>query len=72
MQTLCLFAWEGRFLGQVSGSSSQGDWESAKYDLMKEAVRAKFTQHLRLMLLGTGEAEVVEHTERDSCWADGV
>ena len=60
-------------LGRSRAHPLRPDWESAKYDLMKEAVRAKFTQHsdLRLMLLGTGEAELVEHTEKDSCWADG-
>ena len=41
-------------LGRSRAHPLRPDWESAKYDLMKEAVRAKFTQHsdLRLMLLG--------------------
>ena len=40
---------------------------------MLEAVRAKFTQHedLRAILLGTGNAKLVEHTENDSYWGDG-
>ena len=49
------------------------DWESVKDDLMREAVRAKFCQHpeLRDLLLSTGNAEIVEHTENDSYWGDG-
>jgi len=40
---------------------------------MLEAVRTKFTQHddLRAILLGTGNARIVEHTTNDSYWGDG-
>jgi ribA/ribD-fused uncharacterized protein len=49
------------------------DWESVKDRIMHEAVLAKFSQHadLREMLLGTGDAKIVEHTENDSYWGDG-
>ena len=49
------------------------DWESVKDRIMREAVFAKFTQHddLRLILLDTGDAKLVEHTENDSYWGDG-
>ena len=49
------------------------DWEQVKDAVMREAVLAKFTQHpdLRAVLLGTGEAVLVEHTERDAYWGDG-
>ncbi|QDV35658.1 NADAR domain-containing protein [Tautonia plasticadhaerens] len=49
------------------------DWESVKDSLMHEAVLSKFTQHadLREALLGTGEAEIVEHTANDTYWGDG-
>lgn len=49
------------------------DWERVKDDVMREAVLAKFTQHpdIRAILLGTGEAHLVEHTTDDSYWADG-
>jgi ribA/ribD-fused uncharacterized protein len=49
------------------------DWESVKDVVMREAVLAKFTQHsdLRILLLETGEAELVEHTDNDNYWADG-
>lgn len=60
-------------LGRSRAHPLRPDWESIKYDLMKEAVRAKFTQHsdLRRVLLDTGDAELVEHTTADRCWADG-
>ena len=40
---------------------------------MLVAVRAKFSQHAELteLLLGTGDAKLVEHTENDSYWGDG-
>jgi ribA/ribD-fused uncharacterized protein len=49
------------------------DWEAVKERVMLEAVRAKFTQHdeLKAILLGTGEAVLVEHTANDSYWGDG-
>jgi ribA/ribD-fused uncharacterized protein len=49
------------------------DWEAVKVAIMREVVLAKFTQHpeLRTLLLGTGDARIVEHTEKDSFWGDG-
>lgn len=49
------------------------DWESVKDEVMLVAVRAKFSQHAELarLLLDTGDARLVEHTENDSYWADG-
>ena len=49
------------------------DWESAKVNVMREAVFEKFTQHQELkdLLLSTGDAKIVEHTERDDYWGDG-
>jgi ribA/ribD-fused uncharacterized protein len=49
------------------------DWERVKDAIMREAVLAKFMQHdnLRAILLGTGDARLVEHTENDSYWGDG-
>src|SRR3954467_67388 len=39
------------------------DWEAVKDNIMREAVRAKFTQHPELteLLLATGDAVLVEH-----------
>ncbi|MDQ3798488.1 MAG: NADAR family protein [Acidobacteriota bacterium] len=49
------------------------DWEAVKDDIMREALRAKFTQHedLRKILLETGDAILVEHTTNDRYWGDG-
>lgn len=51
----------------------RSNWESVKDDVMREAVLQKFTQHLVLkeLLLSTGGAKLVEHTENDSYWGDG-
>lgn len=49
------------------------DWEAVKEDVMREALRAKFDQHPKpsLLLLSTGDAELIEHTRNDRYWADG-
>lgn len=49
------------------------DWESVKVSIMREALEAKFRQHLDLaaLLLATGEAKLVEQTENDDFWGDG-
>ena len=51
----------------------RSDWEIVKDDLMRRAVFEKFTQHaeLRALLVGTGDAEIVEHTANDAYWGDG-
>ena len=60
-------------LGRDRKKPLRSDWESVKVEIMRTAVRAKFTQHegLRTNLLATGDAVIVEHTERDSYWGDG-
>ena len=49
------------------------DWEEVKDSMMRKAVWTKFNQHPRLaaMLIETGDAEIVEHTENDAYWGDG-
>ncbi|MCA9178970.1 MAG: NADAR family protein [Planctomycetales bacterium] len=60
-------------LGRDRKKSLRRDWESMKDNVMRDAVLAKFMQHpeLRELLLGTGEAKLVEHTSNDSYWGDG-
>jgi len=60
-------------LGRSRKVPLRKDWESAKDNIMREALRAKFTQHtdLRELLLGTGDATLVEHTRNDRYWGDG-
>lgn len=48
-------------------------WDTQRDEVMRDAVRAKFTQHadIRQILLDTGEQTLVEHTKNDSYWGDG-
>ena len=64
---------EAANLGRSRKHPLRSDWESVKDNIIREAVRAKFTQHLELraMLLATEDAKLVEHTENDSYWGDG-
>jgi ribA/ribD-fused uncharacterized protein len=60
-------------LGRDRKRKLRRDWDSAKLGVMREAVEAKFRQHdeLRALLLGTGDAMLIEHTENDEFWGDG-
>lgn len=60
-------------MGRDRKQKLRRDWESAKVGVMRVAVMAKFTQHeeLRTLLLSTGNAKIVEHTENDDYWGDG-
>ncbi len=60
-------------LGRSRGVKLRPDWETVKESIMEEAVLAKFTQYLELkkILLETGNAILIEHTENDSYWGDG-
>jgi ribA/ribD-fused uncharacterized protein len=60
-------------LGRSRERPLRRDWDDVKDRIMLEAVRAKFIQHddLRAILLGTGDARLVEHTANDSYWGDG-
>jgi ribA/ribD-fused uncharacterized protein len=60
-------------MGRDRKKKLRRDWESVKVSVMADALRAKFTQHpeLRDILLGTGDAKLVEHTTNDDYWGDG-
>ena len=51
----------------------RNDWDSVKDDVMRKAVWEKFRQNPSLadQLLGTGDANLVEHTASDAYWGDG-
>jgi len=55
------------------GGPLRKDWPKVKEEVMYTALQAKFTQHqdLREKLLATGNAVLVEHTNKDSYWGDG-
>jgi ribA/ribD-fused uncharacterized protein len=60
-------------LGRSRAHPLREDWETVKESVMREALAAKFGQHpaLKAVLLGTGEAELIEHTRNDRYWGDG-
>ena len=60
-------------MGRDRNRPLRPDGESVKDDVMRTALIAKFSQHqeLKSLLLGTGDATIVEHTENDSYWGDG-
>jgi ribA/ribD-fused uncharacterized protein len=60
-------------MGRDRKQKLRRDWESVKVSVMTEAVRAKFSQHdeLGAILLDTGDAKIIEHTENDDYWGDG-
>ena len=60
-------------LGRDRSKKLRRSWESMKVEVMRKAVRAKFEQHpdLAELLLSTGSAKIVEHTDNDSYWGDG-
>lgn len=60
-------------LGRDRKQKLRYDWEWVKNNVMKKALIAKFTQHadLKALLISTGEAKLIEHTENDAYWGDG-
>ena len=50
------------------------DWEAVKDDVMRRAVRQKFTAHadLRKLLLDTGEEAIIENAPSDYYWGCGA
>lgn len=50
------------------------DWESVKDDVMRTAVLQKFRTHagIRLILLGTGDEDIVENAPGDRYWGIGA
>jgi ribA/ribD-fused uncharacterized protein len=64
---------EAASLGRSRKHPLRKDWEHVKDAVMRKALVAKFSQHadLRAILLGTGDAVLVEHTTNDSYWGDG-
>ncbi|MBI5512212.1 MAG: NADAR family protein [Deltaproteobacteria bacterium] len=60
-------------LGGDRARPRRPDWDSARDGVMKEALRAKFTQHqdLRDALLATGDETLVEDAPRDFYWGCG-
>ena len=60
-------------LGRDRTRPLRADWEQVKDDVMRRAVRAKFTAHadIRAVLLSTGDEEIVENAPGDYYWGCG-
>jgi ribA/ribD-fused uncharacterized protein len=60
-------------MGRERKRPLRADWDAVKDTIMREALLAKFSQHPKLtaLLLGTGEARIIEHTANDRYWGDG-
>ncbi len=60
-------------MGRQRSRPLRADWEQVKDDVMRRAVKAKFAQHdeIRAILLGTGDAPIVENAPRDYYWGCG-
>lgn len=63
---------EAADMGRERSRPLRTDWDQVKDDVMREAIKAKFTQHtcLKSILLASGDAEIIEHTVNDNYWAD--
>lgn len=57
-------------MGRNRKTKIKRNWDSIRVTVMRRAVRAKFQQHedIACLLLSTGNAKLIEHTERDSFW----
>jgi ribA/ribD-fused uncharacterized protein len=64
---------EAANLGRNRKFPLRKDWEEVKDEIMREVLKAKFTQNkeLRKILIETGDAILVEHTATDNYWGNG-
>jgi len=60
-------------LGRSRRVPIRDDWEQVKLDIMRAAVRHKFSEHRKIaeLLLSTGDAELIEAAPRDAFWGNG-
>ncbi|WIN00609.1 NADAR family protein [Actinoplanes oblitus] len=60
-------------LGRDRSRPLRRDWVRVRDDVMRRAVLAKFRAHadIRAVLLGTGDAAIVEDTDTDHYWGRG-
>jgi ribA/ribD-fused uncharacterized protein len=64
---------DAKTLGRSRAVPLRPDWEQVKDDIMRRAVRRKFETHadLRAVLLGTGDAILIEDAPNDYYWGCG-
>lgn len=61
-------------MGRTKKETIRADWEAVQLDVMRKALRAKFTQHddLAALLRGTGAARLEEESPSDAYWGIGA
>jgi ribA/ribD-fused uncharacterized protein len=61
-------------LGRSRSVPIRNDWEKVKLDVMRVAVRTKFSVHTELiaLLLDTGDEELIEAAPNDAFWGCGA
>ncbi len=61
-------------MGRDRSRPLRADWETVKQDVMRGALRAKFSSHagLRELLLSTGDEEIIENAPGDYYWGAGA
>lgn len=59
-------------LGRTRKIKIRRNWDKIKDNVMYEALKAKFTQHINLkeLLLSTTDKILIEHTKNDAYWGD--
>ena len=64
---------DAKSLGRSRKVPLRPDWEEAKDEVMRKALRAKFVTHpeLTALLLRTGERELIENAPPDYYWGCG-
>ncbi len=61
---------QARTAGRDRSLTVRPDWDAVKEDVMRQAVRAKFTQHvvLQKLLLATEDNQLVHESDDDEFW----
>lgn len=71
---LAVSAKEAARIGRDRRLPMRPDWEDVKLDVMRSALRHKFSAHPPLvqLLLSTGDEEIIEQTSDDVYWGCGT
>jgi hypothetical protein len=61
-------------MGRTKKVETRADWEDVHLDVMRQALRAKFSQHeeLATLLRSTGAARLEEESPSDAFWGIGA
>lgn len=65
---------EQKAIGRRIKNYDDAKWAAVRYEIVKEAIRAKFTQHadLKEKLLASGNKHIVEASPYDVVWGIGM